>query len=42
MSSNKRSNVGALSHKVKCGYSVQRIRTNKNNLTPSKRATIRC
>ena len=40
--SNKHCNVQALSCKVKCGCSVQRIRTNINNLTASKRATLRC
>jgi len=38
---NKHCNVRALSHKVKCGCSVRRIRTNINNLTASKHATIR-
>jgi len=40
--SNKHFNVRALSRKVKCGCSVQRIRTNIKNLIASKRATIRC
>ena len=35
-------NVRALSRKVKCGCSIQRIRTNMNNLTALKRATIGC
>jgi len=38
----KHCNVRALSHKVKCGCSVQRIRTNINNLTASKHSTTRC
>ena len=36
----KHYNVRALSHKVKCGCSVQRIRKNINNLTALKQATI--
>jgi len=38
--SNKHCNIRALSHKVKCSCSVQRIRTNLNNLTASKHATV--
>jgi len=38
--SNKHCNVRALSHEVKCGGSAERIRTNINNLTATKRATI--
>ena len=37
---NKYCNVRALSHKVKRGCSVQRIRKNINNLTASKQAPI--
>jgi len=37
---NKHCNVRVLSHKVKCGCSVQSIRTNINNLTASKQATL--
>jgi len=39
---NKHCYVRALSHKVKCGCRVQRIRTNINNLTASKHAAISC
>jgi len=38
----KHCNVRALSHRVKCCCSVQRIRTNINNLPASKCATIHC
>jgi len=38
---NKHCKVRALCRKVKCGCSVQRIRTNINNLTASKQATTR-
>jgi len=38
---NTHCNVRELSHEVKCDCSVERIRKNINNLTASKRATIR-
>ena len=37
---NKHCNARALSHKVKCGCSVQRIKTNINNQIASKHATM--
>ena len=38
---NKHYKVQALSNKAKCGFSVQRIRKNINNLTASKQAAIK-
>ena len=37
---NKHCNARVLSHKVKCGCSVQRIKTNINNQIASKHATM--
>jgi len=39
---NEHYNVGALSHKAKCGLIVQRIKTIINNLTAPKHATLCC